>query len=87
MKERARTRALGSPDGGNSPKRSGAGEGRARELQREKGELRTDVLREITSCRSSKDLLKQLLLSWLPQTVQADSEEKATAEREIHGRS
>lgn len=85
-KDRARSRALESADAGDSSVRSGIGGATARELQREKVEIKVDVLREMTGFRSSKDLLKQLLLSWLPQVLQADNEEKEMGEREMAAR-
>lgn len=55
-------------------KQAATGVSRARELKREKRRIKNDVLLEMTSFRSSKDLLKALLTSWLPQVLAADRE-------------
>lgn len=83
-KERARSRALEFGDGvGDS---SGRGQTRALDLERETFEVKGDVLREIAGFKSSKDLLKKLILSWLPEVLQADAEEREAAEREMAAR-
>lgn len=59
---------------------------RSRELRGEKAQQKCDVMREMTSFRSSSDLLKQIKTSWLPQVLAADEEERKQVEREMASR-
>lgn len=83
-KERARSRAL--EFGGDARDSSQRDQTRALDLQRETVEVRGELLREISGFQSSKDLLNQLILSWLPEVLQADAEEKEMAERKTAAR-